>query len=74
MKDWCYARLSENSTWRGIILLAGLLGAHFRPAQQESIVGAALAVVALINVFRSQPSVPGGQFNPACEVRKAEKP
>ncbi|MEI6035717.1 MAG: hypothetical protein WCS65_15740 [Verrucomicrobiae bacterium] len=70
MKDWIFDRLKENSTWRGIIILAGLLGAHFQPEQQEAFVGAALAIVALINVFRSQPSVPGGKFNPACEVRK----
>lgn len=74
MNAWIFERLKENSTWRGLILLAGLFGAHFRPDQQEGIVGAALAIVALINVFRSAPSVPGGEFNPACKVRRAERP
>ena len=73
MSAWVFDRLKENSTWRGLILLAGLLGAHLRPDQQESIIGAALATVALINVFRSQPPTtrPGGQFNPDAEVRSA---
>lgn len=70
MKDWIFDRLRENSTWRGLILLAGLLGAHFKPDQQEAIVGAALAAVALINVFRTG-SQPGGEFNPRADVRRA---
>jgi hypothetical protein len=73
MKDWILDRLKENSTWRGLILLAGLLGAHFRPDQQEQLVGTALAIIALINVFRKAPSVPAGPYNPDCEVRKATK-
>lgn len=72
MSAWVFERLKENSTWRGMILVAGLLGAHFKPDQQEAIVGAALAVVALINVFRTG-SIPGGQFNPQAEIRRAEK-
>ena len=77
MSAWIFERMKENSTWRGLILLAGLFGAHLRPDQQESIVGAALALVALRNVFRKEPfssTKPGGQFNPEAEVRKATLP
>ena len=77
MTQWLLDRLKENSTWRGLILLAGLFGAHLKPDQQEAIVGAALAIVALINVFRSQPpstTRPGGQFNPEAPVWKATLP
>lgn len=72
MKDWIIARLGENSTWRGMILLGGLLGAHFKPDQQEQLVGTALAIIALINVFRTS-TAPGGQFNSQAEIRKAKK-
>jgi hypothetical protein len=72
MKDWIFDRLKENSTWRGLILLAGLLGAHFKPEEQEAIIGAALALVALINIFRTGTK-PGGEFNPRAEVRKAKR-
>ena len=74
MQSWILDRLKENSTWRGVILLAGLCGAHWNPDQQEHIVAAALAIVALINVFRKEPSVPGGVFNPNCKVQKATLP
>lgn len=47
-------RLKENSTWRGVILLATALGLKLDPSQGEAIVAAGLAVVGLINVFRKQ--------------------
>jgi hypothetical protein len=69
MKEWIFARLGENSTWRGLILLAGLLGAHLEPNQKEAFVGAALAIIALINVFRTS-TIPGGEFNPNAPVKR----
>ena len=45
-------RLSENSTWRGIILVATAIGVKLDPALQESILAAGLALVGVINVLR----------------------
>jgi hypothetical protein len=45
-------RLSENSTWRGLILLATSLGVTLDPALQNQIVALGLAAVGLINVVR----------------------
>lgn len=45
-------RLSENSTWRGLILLATSLGVTLDPALQNQIVALGLAAVGLINVIR----------------------
>lgn len=45
-------RLSENSTWRGLILVATAIGVKLDPALQESILAAGLALVGLINVLR----------------------
>jgi hypothetical protein len=45
-------RLSENSTWRGIILVATALGLKLEPALQEQILVAGLGLVGLINVIR----------------------
>jgi hypothetical protein len=45
-------RLSENSTWRGIILIATAVGVKLEPALQESIIVAGLGLVGLINVIR----------------------
>ena len=71
--NWILDRLKENSTWRGLILLAALGGAKLNPDQQEAIVTAGLALVALLNVFRKETK-PGGDFNPEADVRKAQKP
>ena len=45
-------KLSENSTWRGIILVATALGVQLEPELQNHIVAGGLALVGLINVIR----------------------
>jgi hypothetical protein len=45
-------KLSENSTWRGIILIATAVGVKIEPELQESIIVAGLGLVGLINVVR----------------------
>ncbi len=54
--DWIFARLSENSTWRGLILIATAAGAHWSPESANAIIAAGLAVVGLINVIRKAPN------------------
>ena len=43
-------RLSENSTWRGIILVATALGVKLDPELQNSILVVGLAIMGLINI------------------------
>jgi hypothetical protein len=45
-------RLSENSTWRGLILLATAAGVHLSPDIQNQIVATGLGLTGLINVLR----------------------
>lgn len=45
-------RLSENSTWRGIILVVTALGLRLEPELQNQIVAAGLSLVGLINIVR----------------------
>jgi len=45
-------RLSENSTWRGLILIATAVGVKIEPELQEAILVAGLSLVGLINVIR----------------------
>jgi hypothetical protein len=54
--EYILNRLSENSTWRGLILLITSLGVALSPEQGEKIVAAGLAMVGLINVFRKAPT------------------
>ena len=50
--DLILTRLSENSTWRGAILLATALGLKLDPELQNQILAAGLGLVGLINVLR----------------------
>lgn len=72
--NWLLRRLGEPSTWRGIVLLATGLGITMEPEKMDAIVAVGLAVVGLINVCRreSRKTIPGGEFNPRAEVRRAE--
>lgn len=45
-------KLSENSTWRGLILLATAAGVNLEPELQTQIVATGLGLVGLINVIR----------------------
>lgn len=45
-------RLAENSTWRGLILVATALGLKLDPELQNQILAAGLGLVGLINVIR----------------------
>lgn len=45
-------RLSENSTWRGIILVATAVGLKLDPELQNAILSAGLGLIGLINVVR----------------------
>jgi hypothetical protein len=45
-------KLSENSTWRGLILVGTALGLKLDPSLQEGILAAGLSLVGLINIIR----------------------
>ena len=51
-------RLSEQSTWRGIILLATSFGITIHPEYQESIIAIGIGLVGFINVFRKERKIP----------------
>ena len=65
--EWLLARLSENSTWRGLILFATAASALFgskvserlgQPEVQAQIVAVGLGLVGVINIFRKAPESP----------------
>ena len=47
---WAYilARLQEGSTWRGLSLIAGVVGAKLEPAQSEAFIFAGFLLSGLI--------------------------
>lgn len=46
-------RLTDNSTWRGLILLVTAAGLRLEPELQNQIIASGLALVGLINVIRN---------------------
>jgi hypothetical protein len=50
--DTLLARLGENSTWRGLLLVATAVGVKLEPDLQNAILAAGLGLVGLINVLR----------------------
>jgi hypothetical protein len=47
-------RLSESSTWRGLILVSVALGARLDPEMQGQIIATGLSLVGLINIVRKE--------------------
>lgn len=70
--NWLIDRLSENSTWRGIILTLTGLGIVIEPAQAAKVTAVGLGIVGVINIFR-QGSPTKKQVAAALEA-KMDKP
>lgn len=47
-------RLKEPSTWRGIVVLAGVLGVAIKPEVADQAATAVAAAVGLIEIFRRE--------------------
>jgi hypothetical protein len=52
--DYIINRLSENSTWRGLIGLVTAFGIALSPEQAAGITSAGIGLIGLINVFRKE--------------------
>lgn len=50
MKNYILARLTEASTWRGIVLILTALGVSLSPDQAEAVVTVGLAVAGAAGV------------------------
>jgi hypothetical protein len=51
MKEYLLARMSEASTWRGLIMLATAVGVVFSAEQVEAVIAAGLALAGLVGAF-----------------------
>ena len=52
-------RLSEPSTWRGIISMLTALGVKLRPDLTEAIISGGLSAMGLINIIRKEKDATG---------------
>ena len=51
LSTYLFQRLSESSTWRGLLMLMTAAGIAITPEQTDAIVDAGLAVIGFIGVF-----------------------
>jgi hypothetical protein len=65
-------RLSENSTWRGLILFATGIGITVEPALAAKITAVGLGIVGVINILRQ--GAPSKSQVAAALESKADKP
>lgn len=56
--EYVIARLSEPSTWRGIIWIVTACGFVLQPEQQEAIATAGMALVGAISIFIEKDKKP----------------
>ena len=54
MKDLILKKLSEKTTWLGVLSLVTVFGVSLTPELSESIVTAVLAIVGLVNVILNE--------------------
>jgi hypothetical protein len=47
-------KLSQESTWRGLVALAMAFGTTVDPARAEQIIAGGLAIIGLINVIKEK--------------------
>ena len=52
VQDHVMVRLKQESTWRGIITVATLLGWHLHPDQADAIITAGASLVGAINILK----------------------
>lgn len=58
MKQRILDRLSQESTWRGIIAIATGFGATINPEKADAIIALGLLVIGIINVAKDRPPPP----------------
>jgi len=51
MNEYLLARLSEASTWRGIMMALTAFGVALSPEQIEAIIAVGLAIAGVIGIF-----------------------
>lgn len=52
VKNSVLFRLKQESTWRGIITIATLVGWRLAPGQSEAIIAAGVSFVSIINILK----------------------
>jgi hypothetical protein len=52
--NWILRQLKQPSTWKGIFLVAGVIGYGIKPELQEQIIIAVTAIIGIIEIYRNE--------------------
>jgi hypothetical protein len=52
--NWILRQLKQPSTWKGLFVIAGIVGYSIDPALQEQIIIAVTAILAAIEIYRNE--------------------
>ena len=52
--NWILRQLKQPSTWKGLFVVAGIVGYSIDPALQEQIIIAVTAILAAIEIYRNE--------------------
>ncbi len=53
--SWILRQLKQPSTWKGLFVVAGIVGYKIDPSLQEQIIIAVTAILAAIEIYRNEP-------------------
>ena len=53
--NWILRQLKQPSTWKGLFVVAGIVGYKIDPSLQEQIIIAVTAILAAIEIYRNEP-------------------
>lgn len=54
--NWIIRRFKEPSSWRGLIVIAGIFGVSMSPEMQEQVIAIGVAALSLVEIIRSEKS------------------
>ena len=52
--NWILSRFKEPSSWRGLVIVAGIFGCHISPELQDQIIALGTCAIGLIEVVRKE--------------------
>lgn len=62
-KQWALDRLSEPSTWRGIVLVLTSCGVTIQPVLADSIISAGIGLVGIIGIVTADKKTDNSETN-----------
>lgn len=56
--NWILRQLKQPSTWKGVFIVAGVIGYGIEPELQEQIIIAVTTIIGIIEIYRNEHAIP----------------